>query len=124
MIPIQNKVEVIKSKTSNFEINMDISQRQIHKLIPLLRDSLYSDKILAPIREYSTNAQDEHVKVQTPNRPIQVTIPNRFDPNFKIRDFGSGLTLDQMKNTYFIYLETTKDKSNDFNGMFGLVTLY
>jgi len=120
MKPVETTVEVIKSGIPQITMRMDVSQKNIHKLIPLLRDSLYSDKMLAPIREYSTNARDAHIEKGIPNRPIQVTLPNRFDPVFRVRDFGNGLSMEQLRDTYFIYLESTKCDSNDYNGMLGL----
>lgn len=92
----------------------------MHLLIPLLRDSLYSNKKLAPLREYSTNAQDAHVEAGYPNRPIQVTLPTQLEPELRIRDFGKGLSILEMSEIYFKYLESTKRDSNDFNGMLGL----
>lgn len=90
------------------------------KIFGILRSNIYSDKILAVIREYSTNGWDGHVMAGTPHRPIQVTLPTSLLPSFKIRDFGVGLSEDSVMHIYTSYGTSTKDKSNDFNGTFGL----
>lgn len=120
MIPIEREVEVIKSGKPLQTFKMEVSKNNYHLLIPLLRDSLYSDKTLAPIREYSTNAVDSHIHSGIAERPILVTLPTHLDPEFRVRDFGAGLDIEELKNTYFIYLESTKRGNNDENGMLGL----
>jgi hypothetical protein len=120
MIPVTREVEVLKSNTPTVKFKMEVSQRNMHLLIPLLRDSLYSNKKLAPLREYSTNAYDAHIEAGIPKRPILVSLPTVLEPELKIRDFGKGLNIIEMAETYFKYLESTKRESNDLNGMLGL----
>jgi hypothetical protein len=120
MIATTREVEVIKSNEPQIKFKMEVSFRNMHKLIPLLRDSLYSNKKLAPLREYSTNAFDAHIEAGIASRPIQVTLPTVLEPELRIRDFGKGLNILELADIYFKYLETTKDNSNDYNGMLGL----
>ena len=60
-------------------------------LFNVLRNQLYSDKELAIIREYSTNAADAHVEAGIADTPIEITLPTKLSPTFKIRDFGLAL---------------------------------
>ena len=71
----------------------------------VLRNQLYSDKILAVIREYSANAIDAHAEVGNASTPIKVTLPNKLNLKLKIRDFGRGLTETQIKEIYAMYGE-------------------
>ena len=90
------------------------------KMMRLLSDSLYSDKIAAPIRELSTNALDSHIAVGKTSTPFHVHLPCSNNPEFRIRDYGSGLSLEQLQGLYSTYGESDKNNSNDFTGCMGL----
>ena len=92
---------------------------QVH-ILSILRDKLYSDKIGAFVREYSTNAYDAHVEAGIPERPIKLTIPGRFDPTFVVRDFGAGLTTEEVYQVFCQYGRSTKRDSNNVIGQLGL----
>lgn len=99
-------------------VKMGIDESNFEHIMMLLTD-LYSDQILAVIREYSTNARDSHKEAGV-TRPIEVTLPNLMSPFFKVRDYGVGLSSDEVVNVYSKYGSSTKRESNDFNGMLGL----
>lgn len=90
----------------------------IEFIMSVLTD-LYSDPELAVIREYSTNAFDSHVDAgQT--RPIEVTTPSSLSPYFKVKDYGLGMSVDDIRKTYSAYGASTKRDSNTVVGMLGL----
>lgn len=80
---------------------------------------LYSNPILATIREYSTNARDAHVESGKSDLPIKVTLPTLYHPYFEVEDFGVGMSEDELKSTYTQYGTSTKRGSNSVNGMLG-----
>lgn len=80
---------------------------------------LYSNRELAVIREYSTNARDAMVEAGKGNRPIEVTLPNAMNPYFKVQDFGVGMSTEELRTTFTQFGNSTKRDSNDFNGMLG-----
>jgi len=86
----------------------------------VLRNQLYSDKILAVIREYSANAIDAHAEMGNESTPIKVTLPNKLSLKLKIRDFGRGLTEKQIQEIYAMYGESTKRGTNKQVGQLGL----
>ena len=90
------------------------------KAFQILSAGLYADKILAIVRELSCNAKDSHVAAGCKDRPFEVHLPTALEPWFSIRDFGTGLTNDQVVNIYTTYFESTKTGSNDFIGALGL----
>jgi hypothetical protein len=111
----------IESETRDFGIDAEDAQG----LTILLRDTLYEDKILAPIREYITNAFDateEKFPTKVFNRPtaIHIKLPNSDMPQFSVRDFGHGLTEDEINNIYTRYGKSTKRDSNTVTGCFGI----
>lgn len=100
------------------KVKMGVDENNIEHLLMLLTD-LYSDQPLAVVREYSTNARDSHKEAGV-TKPIEVTLPNTMSPFFKVRDYGTGLSADEVVNVYSKYGSSTKRDSNDFNGMLGL----
>jgi hypothetical protein len=105
----------LTAPVSNFRIT-DATQARI---LMSLSDKMYTRKQLAVLREYSTNAADAHVMVDKPISDIQVSLPTLEDLNFRIRDFGTGLTEDEIKNVYCVFGESTKRNSNKLNGVLG-----
>ena len=90
------------------------------KAFQILSSALYSRKIEAIIRELSCNAHDSHVQAGCPERPIVVHMPNTWEPEFYVEDFGIGLDDDDVENIYTSYFTSTKTESNDVIGGFGL----
>ena len=89
------------------------------KMFKILSDSLYSDKVQAVIRELATNAYDSHVSAGNKN-PFLVKLPTAADPNFSVRDYGTGLSQQDMESLYTTYGASNKNDSNDFVGCLGL----
>lgn len=86
----------------------------------ILSDGLYSNKIGSMIRELLCNAYDAHKAAGTLGTPITVELPTILEPNFRIRDYGTGLSEEDMKRIYTTYFESTKSTNNEFIGGFGL----
>jgi len=88
------------------------------KLFSILSDSIYTRKIDAVIRELCCNAFDAQVEARQ-TRPFQVTLPDGLTPEFRVRDFGLGLSETDMQ-MYTTYGESTKSGSNAYIGAFGI----
>lgn len=118
MIPVKNTDIVMSGNLNGDKIQMGIHPLALQKLIGIVTD-LYSDPVGAVIREYSTNAIDSHIAAGQ-KRPVEVSLPSPLSPYFRVRDFGLGMSVEQVRETYSQYGASTKDNSNDFNGMLGL----
>ena len=94
--------------------------RNSAKAFNILSSGLYANKIRAIIRELSCNAVDSHTAAGKVDTPFDVHLPNTIEPWFSIRDYGTGLSNDQVTNIYTTYFESTKTDSNDFIGALGL----
>ena len=94
--------------------------RNSAKAFNILSSGLYANKIRAIIRELSCNAVDSHVAAGKSDTPFDVHLPNQLEPHFSIRDYGTGLNHEQVKNIYTTYFESTKTNSNEFIGALGL----
>lgn len=84
------------------------------KAFKITIDGLYTNKIGAIVREYSTNAQDAN-----PSRPFNIHLPTILNPNFIVRDFGPGLDDDGI-DTFITIFASTKENTNSETGMLGL----
>lgn len=100
------------------ERGMMIDENSLEFIQSVLID-LYNDPILACIREYSTNAFDAHVMADQ-TRPVEVSLPTDFKPEFVVEDFGIGMSRDDIVNTYTKYGASSKRNSNKVTGMLGL----
>jgi len=90
------------------------------KAFEILASNLYSDKISAVIRELSCNAADAHVEAGVANIPFNVDLPNNTNKQFRIRDFGLGLKLEQIEDVFTVFFSSTKTTSKAYTGAFGL----
>jgi len=86
----------------------------------VLRNQLYTDKIGAVVREYSANAYDANVEAGNGDKSIRITLPSPLEKTFKVRDFGRGLTQEDIQEIYCFYGESTKRQSNAYIGQLGL----
>jgi hypothetical protein len=110
----------IKSSGVIDEAFFGISTKDQSHILSILRDKLYSDKVLAVVREYSANALDAHIEAGKPDLPIHVTLPTSLTPHFIVRDYGLGLTEDEVFKLYIQYGASTKRTNNDAIGQLGL----
>jgi hypothetical protein len=107
------------TKSENFvESNYKIDATA--KAFAILSDGLYSNKILAVVRELSTNAYDSHIAAGCPEKPFDVTLPTSLDHEFAIRDYGTGLNKEDCMSLYTTYFRSDKTDSNDAVGCLGL----
>jgi hypothetical protein len=97
---------------------MGIDQKSLRFIISSLTD-IYQDGVLACIREYSANARDSH-ETAGQTRPIQVTLPSAFNPNFVVKDYGTGMNAEELDMYCRHYGASSKRESNDVIGFFGL----
>lgn len=84
-----------------------------------LSSRLYSNPILAVVRELSTNANDAHIEAGV-DKPFQLHIPTDNEPFFYIRDYGNGIPEDLIYNIYTTFFMSTKTEDENQTGYFGL----
>ena len=117
---IDKSDKTIVSTGIQSEAFFSVKQENLSHLLGILRNQLYSDKIQAVIREYCTNAMDANIDAGVPDCPIQVSLPNSFSPIFKVRDFGKGLSEEQIYNIYISFGDSSKRNTNTQTGCLGL----
>lgn len=113
MIEKVNDIETSLETSKNFTIKAS------PKAFKILSSGLYSNKIRAVIRELSCNAYDSHIAAKN-DEPFIVHLPSAIDEHFYVKDFGTGLSENDIMNLYTTYFESNKTNSNDFVGALGL----
>jgi hypothetical protein len=106
-------------KSGNFE-ESKFSIEASAKAFFILSDGLYSNKILAVVRELSTNAYDSHVEAGKVSVPFDVHLPTQLDPTFSIRDYGTSMDHENCMQLYTTYFRSTRNNSNEAVGCLGL----
>jgi hypothetical protein len=101
-------------------VETQFTVRTTAKTFAILSSGLYSDKIAAPIRELCCNAYDAHVANGNADVAFDVQLPNNLDPTFSVRDYGTGLSDEAVRNLYTTYFDSTKTDSDDMIGALGL----
>ena len=104
-------------ETSDFAIG------DIAFIVDMFADKVYSHKERAVIRELSCNAHDSHILAGTTDIPFEVHLPTQLEPHFSIRDYGTGLSDDEIRNIFAGIGISTKRDSNDVIGCFGIGSL-
>lgn len=99
---------------------MGIDSSGLDQACYFLRDKIYSNKILAVVREYVCNARDEHVKYNI-DQPVDFGIRmSGENAEFFVRDYAKGLSEDEVRNVFGMYFKSTKRDNNVQVGSFGL----
>jgi len=116
---IRDKIDIMSTSSGNLKsYKMEIGDQGL--ILDIIRSKVYADPIGSICREILTNASDAHIESGISKRPIQVTLPNSFAQDLVIRDFGSGISPTRMADVYARYGVSTKTKSNDQVGSFGI----
>jgi hypothetical protein len=83
----------------------------------MIAHGIYSNKPLALVRELLCNARDGHAKAGCLDKPILVTLE---DNKLVVRDHGTGIPNEVFTEIYLTFGESTKRKSQDETGGFGV----
>ena len=118
MIITENKSKQVVRSHDFEEVNCTIDTEDMRYVASLLRNN-YSNTRLAVVREVSANALDANLEAGS-NRPIEIKLPTTMNPTFSVRDFGGGLSQDEVFHLYSKYGKSTKRTSNNYIGAFGI----
>jgi hypothetical protein len=103
---------------------MQVAQATIKsskKVFDMFSDQTYANKPVAIARELVANGIDAHTAAGTPEIPVEVTLPTELEPEFKVKDHGTGMAHDFVMGPFMAYTDgSTKDQSNDQIGGFGI----
>jgi hypothetical protein len=104
-------------KTSDFAVG------DLAFIVDMFADKVYTYKERAVIRELACNAHDSHVVAGTTHIPFNVHLPTTLEPWFSLRDFGTGLSDQEVRTVFAGIGISTKRDSNEVIGCFGIGSL-
>jgi len=110
----------ISAETNGMLMEQAFGVGDLGMIFDILRTKIYKDPIKAICREIASNARDAHREVGTPDRPIEIYLPTAFDLNYKIKDYGPGISPTRMADVFTKYAASTKRQDNIQTGGFGL----
>ncbi len=85
-----------------------------------LSDDVYEDPISAILRELATNAYDAHIDANNQDVPFDIDLPIGSNADFRIRDYGTGLSKEDLTQTYTRYAKSNRRDSNEHIGSIGI----
>ncbi len=125
-----NKIKAVVRELSTNAVDATIDARKVAKIHHILKEHSGSCDIAKAIGDNETYVGKEvdlfnslegrydlsDWKEQSP----LVHLPNRVEPWFSIRDYGTGLSHDFIMKLYVSYFWSDKKTSNDYTGCLGL----
>lgn len=112
---IINEKEKSITNIDNFKnFGIELNSIAIQSMI-----NMYTNKELAVVRELLTNAWDSHIAAGKEETPILLDVFYSDSSIFKIRDYGTGISKENMENYCTIY-SSSKRSTDDQTGYFGV----
>lgn len=118
MKPVQTTQFVNSGNFDGDSIEFGFDQNSLAHLQSILSD-LYSNPYLAVLRELSANGLDAQI-ANGYTGPIEVKLPSALSPTLTIKDYGIGMSLDDLYKTYTKYGASTKRGTDTQVGMLGI----
>lgn len=115
---VDQQTRNVESTMTGEAVRMSIAAGAEAHIMSVLTN-LYEDPEAAIVREYSTNGYDAHIEAGV-DRAIEVSTPTALSPFLKVRDYGCGLSVDDIHSIYSQYGASTKRGTNEQVGMLGL----
>jgi hypothetical protein len=106
----------------NFETT-EFSVGDMGFLVDMFADKVYTNKVRAVVREYSGNAWDAMKLAGKCPTDFDVHVPTMLESWFSVRDYGHGLSDQEVRTIFAGVGVSTKRDSNDMIGCFGIGTL-
>lgn len=117
---------IVQEKTKDVEITgaldstiASVSSSGMRQVSKLLRDNLYVDKLSASMREVLANAIDESLESGAVQK-VKVHVPTEEESYYSVRDFGRGLSHENVFKVFFQYFESTKQNDRLSIGGWGI----
>lgn len=100
-------------------VPFSVNKKNFGFISSILSDKLYSNKVLAVIREYISNGIDSTIRSGT-SRNLLITPPSVLSPVFKVRDFGKGLSEEFVNERFISFGDSDKREKVDEIGAYGI----
>jgi len=114
-----NYANTVKTNDDQFtSTNLSIGDPRV--IVDILTKRLYSKPVDTSLKEYLTNALEANIENGN-KQPVEIILPTQLN-NYTctIRDYGKGLSPDQMKNVFMSLGTSTKRHTDNLVGGFGI----
>lgn len=111
----QNNVKEVSGQVVTTGFNIEVNE----SMFAMLTSNIYSDPILANMREWSTNACDACIAADLEVK-FDVHLPKLSEPYFFVRDYGTGLAPEDITGLFSNLGASTKRNSDSYNGTLGI----
>src|ERR1700749_2819544 len=98
----------ISTESSKVLLEESFGVGNVGLIFEILRNKMYKNPVIAIAREISCNARYAHREVGKQDIPIEIHLPNAFSPQYKVRDFGPGISPERMSKVFIQYATSTK----------------
>lgn len=100
------------------EIALEVANTStIYKIMSV---DMYKNAPKAIVRELCANAVDSHREAGTSHIPYTMHLPTTLEPEFILRDYGTGMNQQKIRDVYMKLGESPKNQSNDYIGCLGI----
>lgn len=114
---------IMNTQLSNVDTNIEdeevMGMEMNAQLYSVLSDKMYTNPIQSIIREILSNAIDANIAAGV-QKPVQVHFANSVEPVFYIKDFGIGMTEEEIIKVFGTYGASNKRNDNSQIGGLGL----
>ena len=126
---VQSQVQVVERIGIDPNEESEFGLAVTPEAFEIMSSGIYTDPIMAVIRELSCNAYDSNVAAGKKDEPFEIHLPNQLEPWFAVKDNGLGLSDDSVrgkkdpktgirKNGLFItYFASTKREDHENQGL-------
>lgn len=90
------------------------------KAFEIISQTIYTNPKKAVVRELLCNAWDSHQLARNYKTDIYCHLPTRVEPYLIIRDYGVGMSVEQIKNVYTVAFKSTKEQDETQTGALGI----
>lgn len=117
---------LLNNQVRSFESNVDTSEAHhfgigsLSKIISIIRDTGYNNKIYSSFREIYSNAIDANKISKTKKKVFIKLLRLSGSTQIIVRDFGPGLTEEEVYSVFSMYGVSTKENKEDQIGGFGI----
>lgn len=126
-----NKIKAVVRELTTNAVDATIDARKVSKihewlkleqphLIPQIKDALHENAAYVDKEIEAFHANPNYDLSNWVEKAPLVHLPNRVEPWFSIRDYGTGLSHDFVMKLYVSYFWSDKKTSNDYTGCLGL----
>ena len=112
---VQEKATVIGTVDTSNSMRMNLTAQSYS----LILENLYKDPMGSVLRELTTNAVEAH-QMANSTRKVCIQLPNPLNTDLVIRDFGIGLTDEEIEKYLNCLFSSSKGEDNNMMGGFGL----